>query len=96
MYQSIIFSASALAVLLITYLMRDKKSACLNTLKVLAVLYCAIVYARFLFSDSFIFVINGGWFRGQYYDATDIFGSILRWGYYTNVAVLPMAVLWQP
>ena len=92
MYQSIVFSASALAVLLITYLMRGKKELCLNTLKVLTVLFCVTVYVRFLLSDSFIYVINGGWFNGKYYETTDVFQSILRWGYYTNCAVLPVAV----
>ena len=58
-------------------------------------LFCAIGFFRFMLSDSFMFVINGGYYDEIFYEATDPLQSVLRWGYYLNYAVLPMAIFFE-
>jgi uncharacterized membrane protein YwaF len=52
-----------------------------------------------MLSDSFIYVINGGWVdfggKNQYFDTTDHWQLILRWGFYFNCAVLPMVAFFD-
>lgn len=68
----------------------------LNTvLKGAVLLFCAIGFFRFMLSDSFMFVINGGYYDEVFYEATDPLQTFLRWGYYLNYAVIPMAVFFE-
>ncbi len=76
----------------ILFLMRKKTNALSTLLKVLTVAYCTVCYLRFFLPDSFLYQINGAWVNDVYYEGTDVLGLVLRWGYYTNCVVLPMAV----
>ena len=64
-------------------------------LKGAVLIFCAIGFFRFMLSDSFVFVINGAYYDEVLYEATDHLQSILRWGYYLNYAVLPMAIFFE-
>lgn len=64
-------------------------------LKIYVLVFCAIGIFRYFLSDSFIYVINGAKFNGVFYDKTDILQTILRWGYYLNYVVLPMAIFFD-
>lgn len=92
MYQALVFLSAAVMSTLILLLFRKNEVARDRALKILVVIFCTVGFFRFFLSDSILYVINGGWFEGSYYDKTDIFHMILRWGYYTNYAVLPVAV----
>lgn len=96
MYQGIVFAVAMLlcALILLLFKGREKRSFDIF-LKCLTVLFCAVGFFRFFLSDAFVFVINGAWLNGQYYDETDILQTILRWGYYTSYSVLPMAVFFE-
>ncbi len=68
----------------------------LNTLfRGAALLFSVVVFFRFFLSDAFMFVINGGYYDQIFYEATDPLHSILRWGYYLNCAVIPMAIFFE-
>ena len=96
MYQATVFSLAVLLTAAILFLYRKKDDSKFNIfLKVFTILFCAVGFFRFMLSDSFIYVINGGWFNGVHYKKTDVLQSVLRWGYYTNYAVLPMAVFYN-
>ena len=92
MYQAIVFISALVIAATVLIAFRNLRDASLVMLKALTVIYCSIAFVHLLLSDSFIFVINGGWFYGVKYEATDYLQMILRWGYYTNYAVLSMAV----
>ncbi len=63
-------------------------------LKTLTLLFCSIGFFRLMLSDAFIFVEKGVWTEnGKTYDAW--LQIILRWGYYLNYAVLPMAIFFS-
>lgn len=64
-------------------------------LKTITVLFCAVGFFRFMLSDAFIWTINGSFYGGVFYNNYDPLQSILRWGYYINYAVLPMAVFFK-
>ena len=96
MYQIITFASTILMVMLILLIFRKKSDKTFSTfLKVLTVLYCVIGFFRFMLSDSFVYVINGGFFNNKWYDEQDILQSILRWGYYISYSVVPMAVFFK-
>ena len=63
--------------------------------KIVTLVFCAIYFFRFFLSDGFVFVINGAYYDEIFYEATDPLQSILRWGYYLNCAVLPMAIFFE-
>ena len=96
MHQSIIFACAALLVFAATFLVKKTSDKTAEVLiKSLTVLFCAVGFFRLMLSDSFTFVINGGYYDEIYYDATDPMQTILRWGYYLNYAVLPMTVFFS-
>ena len=96
MYQAIVFLSAALFVAATLFLFRKKDNSKFDLfLKIFTVAFCAVGFFRFMLSDSFIYVINGAWFNGEHYKSTDVLQSILRWGYYTCYAVLPMAVFYD-
>lgn len=64
-------------------------------IKILSLLFCAVGFFRFMLSDSFVFVINGGYYNEIFYDATDPLQTVLRWGYYLNYSVIPMAAFFD-
>lgn len=93
MYTIITLSASALvtaATLLLLY--RRSDTVFYRLMKILTVALCCIGFFRFMLSDGFIFVINGGLMDGVYYKTTDVLSTVLRWGYFAHYSVLPMAV----
>ncbi len=92
MYQAIVFVCGALIAALVLLLFRKNEKTRRGALKILTLIFCAVGFFRFFLSDAIIFVINGGWYEGVRYEQTDILQIILRWGYFTNYAVLPVAV----
>lgn len=66
-----------------------------NIFKGAVLAFCAIGFFRLMLSDSFMFVINGGYYDEIFYDATDPLQSVLRWGYFLNYAVLPTAIFFE-
>ena len=96
MYQGIIFGAVALlaVIILLSFRKVDERKFDIF-LKTLTVVFCAVGFFRFFLSDGFIFVMNGGWYSGTYYNNADVWQSILRWGYFTAYSVLPMAVFFK-
>ena len=97
MYSAIVFVLSALLICLICLLFSKKKNdgLFLRFLKIITVVFCTIGLGRFFLSDAFVFVINGATLNGTYYEVTDILQSILRWGYYLNYTILPMAIFFK-
>ncbi len=96
MYQSLVFAISILLVAIIYFVFNKKSNRAFSLfLKIFTFAYCVVGFIRFLMPDSFIFVINGGWIDNVYRDQTDILQTILRWGYYLNYGVLPMAVFFD-
>ena len=96
MYQGIVFGAVALlgVIILLSFWKVEERKFDIF-LKVITVLFCGVGFFRFFLSDGFVFVMNGGWYSGVYYDNADIWHSILRWGYFTAYSVLPMAVFFK-
>lgn len=96
MYQAIVFGAAAVLCALVLLLFKGKEERSFDIfLKILTVVFCAVGFFRFFLSDSFVYVINGAWLNGVYYDKIDVWQSIMRWGYYTAYSVLPMAVFFN-
>lgn len=95
MYQSIAFLGTIVLTLISLLVINKKDKAFSIYLKIVTIVFCAIGFFRFMLSDSFIWVINGGYYSGTYYKSIDVLQSILRWGYYLNYAVLPMAVFFN-
>lgn len=92
MYQVMVFLCAAVITTCVLLLFRKDEVNRYRVLKVLAVIFGAVGFFRFFLSDAILYVINGGWFEGVYCEKTDVLNMIIRWGYYTNYAVLPMAV----
>ena len=97
MYQGIVLLASvvfSVAVLMLFHY--DKRDHAFSVfLRGLVLFFCAVGFFRFMLSDSFVFVINGGYYDEVFYEATDPLQTVLRWGFYLNYAVLPMAVFYE-
>ncbi len=87
-----IFLCGGLIAAEILWLFAKRDDARHKLLKFFTLLFCTVGFFRFFLSDPVILVINGGWYQGVYYERTDFLHMILRWGYYTNYAVLPVAV----
>lgn len=49
----------------------------------------------FFLSDSFTLVINKSTYLSKYYDNADFLQTFIRWGYYLNYTVLPMAIFFN-
>ena len=49
-------------------------------IKIFAVSFFALSIFRNFFNDGFMLIINGGETGGVYYETSDVFQSILRWG----------------
>ncbi|MBE5745546.1 MAG: hypothetical protein E7355_05395 [Clostridiales bacterium] len=96
MYQSIVFLSAIFitALALLLFYKRSDKAFGLF-LKIFTVAFCAVGFFRFMLSDAFLYIINGGLFLNKYYETTDYLQLVLRWGYYLNYAVLPMAVFFK-
>ena len=92
MYQALIFSCAVLICAFTLFFLRKNKKRCGTVLKILTIAFCTIGFVRFFLSDSIVFLINGGLFEGTYYENHDYLNVIVRWGYYINYAVLPVAV----
>ena len=96
MYQAIIFSISAfITALCVLLFWKRSNRAFQRFLKIATSAFCAVGFFRLMLSDSFIYVINGGKFNGTYYETTDYLQTVLRWGYYLNYVVLPMAIFFD-
>ena len=96
MYQAIIFSSAAIIAALCVFLFWKKSDkAFYRFLKITTFAFCAVGFFRLMLSDSFIYVINGGKHNNVYYETTDYLQTILRWGYYLNYVILPMAVFFD-
>ncbi len=96
MYQAITFTTAILIVALVLVIFAKKSDKSFSVfLKITTILFCAVGFFRFMLSDSFIYVIKGGYLNDVFYDDTDVLQTILRWGYYLNYAILPMAVFFD-
>ena len=96
MYQGIVFGIAAVLCVGILLLFKGKDKEKFNiVLKALAVAFYVVGFFRFFLSDSFIYVINGGWFESVKHEKSDLLQSILRWGFSINYAVLPVAVFYK-
>ncbi|MBE6619619.1 MAG: hypothetical protein E7626_07615 [Ruminococcaceae bacterium] len=93
MYSAItLASAVVLSAALLLILAKRTDDTFFKMLKAITVVFCAVGFFRFMLCDGFIYVINGGILNGVRYESTDILSSIIRWGYFANYSVLPMAV----
>lgn len=96
MYSTIILLTALLCVGILLGIFWKKQDSVFNKfLKIFTIFFCVIGFGRFFLSDSFIYVINKGVFNGTYYNEIDILQTILRWGYYLNYAILPMAIFFN-
>lgn len=96
MYQAIILLLAFLSVAAAYFVFSRRQGKGFDTfLKVFTALFCSIGFFRLMLSDSFVFVINGGYYDNVFYDSSDVPQALLRWGYYLNYSVLPMAVFFN-
>lgn len=103
MYQAIVLGISALLCAGVLFIFKGKEDEKFNkVLKALALVYCTVGFFRFLLTDAFLFVINGGVFvngtineTNVFHEKTDFLQSIIRWGYYVNYSVLPVAIFYK-
>jgi hypothetical protein len=96
MYQAITFVSTLLAIILILNIFKNKSDESFSKfLKILTIVFCVLGFFRFMLSDSFVYVINGGYLNYVKYDRQDILQTILRWGYYIGYSILPMAVFFK-
>lgn len=96
MYQLVILLLAFLSVAAAYFVFSVRKIKGFETfLKIFTALFCSIGFFRLMLSDSFVYVINGGYYDDVFYDATDVPQALLRWGYYLNYSVLPMAVFFN-
>lgn len=92
MAQILIFGSVVLLVFLTMLLFKNKDEKHFrNFLKWFTIVYMACGFFRFFLSDSFINIINSPADRKD----LDLLQVILRWGYYSNYAILPMAVFFK-
>ena len=92
----VVFLAAIVFTTLVLLVFKSKPELAVDKfLKITTLIFCSMMLFKFMLSDSFVFVINGAVFNGVYYDKTDILQTVLRWGYYLNVVVLPMAIFFN-
>lgn len=92
MYQFITFALATAIVALLLLLGKKQVKLRIRLLKILAILFCTLGFFRQWMTDGICYVINGGWFDGVYYKATDYLQIILRWGYFSAYSLIPLAV----
>lgn len=93
MYTAItLTSAAVLSAALLLLFAKRTDAVFYKMLKVFTIAFCAVGLFRFMLCDGFIYVINGGLLNEVYYKSTDVLSSVLRWGYFANYSILPMAV----
>jgi len=93
MYMAItLVAALVLSAALLLLLAKKTDDVFYIVLKVITVLFCTVGFFRFMLSDGFIYVINGGLLNGVHYETSDALSAIIRWGYFANYSILPMAV----
>ena len=95
MYPAIVI-LSAVAISAIALLLFRKKSdkAFGIFMKTLTLVFLAVAFFRLMLSDAFIFVEKGIWTEnGQEHNAW--WQLVLRWGFYLNYGVLPMAIFFN-
>lgn len=96
MYQIVILLLAFLSVAAACFVFSKRQNKGFdNFLKIFTALFCSIGFFRLMLSDSFVFVINGGYYDEIFYDVSDVPQALLRWGYYLNYSVLPMAVFFN-
>lgn len=95
MYSGIVLLLSAVLTALALLLFRGRETAFDRFIKCAVIAFLVVGFFRFMLSDSFTFVINGGFYDNIFYDKTDPLQTILRWGYYLNYAIIPMAVFYE-
>lgn len=96
MFPLLIFLLMVAASVLLTVLFYKRSEKSFDLLmKILTLLFCTVGFFRYMLSDSFVYVINGGYYDDIFYKATDPLQTVLRWGYYLGYAVLPMAIFFK-
>lgn len=53
------------------------------------------VFFRYMLNDTFIWVINGGYYNDMYIETHDYLQSFLRWGHYLSYVVFAMAIFFN-
>ena len=95
--ETMIVLGVSVAILIVAYFVfrGDRKKYFKATLKVIALIYLAIAFVRYMLSDSFIWVINKGVYGGKYYEYVDVLQSVVRWGHYVSYVVYIMAAFFD-
>ena len=91
MHSVLILLGAVLLALLLLLLTRKRPGLRPTLVKVLAVALFLLALSRLFLSDRYLYVINGGWLEGVYYETQDIPGLVLRWGLSLGAVVLPVA-----
>ena len=96
MEKYIIFISAIILSVVCAFIFRgERKKYFKKTIKILALVYFAIAFFRYILSDQFIWVINKGTYSEVYYQNKDILQSILRWGHHISYVVLIMAIFFD-
>ena len=96
MFQGIIFGVVAILGVAAYFIFKGERKKYFHiTLKILAVLYLAVAFFRYIMPDAFIWVINGGRYGDGYFLNIDIQQSVLRWGHNLSYTVLVIAVFFN-
>lgn len=96
MEKYIIFALSIILTITAFFVFRgDKKKYFKKTMKILAIVYIAVAFFRYLLADQFIWVINKGTYGETYYEYSDILQTILRWGHHISYVVIVMAIFFD-
>ena len=92
MIQSIIFGFVAILVIFIFLLFKNGENKNYQRIiKITTICFLLVGFFRFFLSDSFIKYINTP--TSDY--EIDVLQVILRWGYYSNYAILPIAIFFK-
>lgn len=65
-------------------------------IKIFAIIYFLVCFAKVFFADGFIWIINGGFYGDTLYEKTDILQSLLRWGMYFSCLITTTAACTKP
>ena len=92
MYQLITLICAAVFAAAMVYVYKTNTKAGTWTIKIATIVFMSLGFLRFFLPDGFLNVINGAWVSQVRFESTDYLNLVLRWGYYTSYAVIPMAV----
>lgn len=91
-YQLVIALSTIFIAFILFLLFRHKPKQLHVILTIFSVIFLVNIFFGYFLPDGFITVINGSALGGIFYDRTDIFHSILRWGLNISTVVVPISV----